>query len=162
MAKVKSSTEGGGGGEKPFTAQHIVQSDASGVAHSQMLDAINKILVTGQKPVPADYYLANRIGPHAAQLMIDAYAWRTANPNYGKRPEDKIQAFFQRPIDTNNPVDAYRASLRTINNSPVASYYDSPNVDLQKLQGVKMPAADALRQSLTTTANPYSKIMSDK
>lgn len=122
-----------GGGNPPFNTQNLIAYNSPQSKDMQYLDQLNYVLASGNMPKGGLH------GYNADQqnLIRSAYLWK--GQNVGKRPEDVISGFFNRPITTGNTADAYRQKLNTYNNSAVASYYDSPNVDLQQRQGRPIP-----------------------
>lgn len=127
--------EGGEVGGPGFTASNLISSSNSGIKDAQFIDHLNYALATGKayKGVSTSKYT-----PDQMSLLNGAYTWKAQSQ--GKTPEQTIQSYYDRPVSAGNTADTYRQKLSKYSNSPVAAYYDTPNADVQALQGQKKGA----------------------
>jgi len=98
-----------------------MNTKSNGSIMATILDNINRTLVNGKLTRTGD--------PIQDQLSMSAYLWR--NQSKGKTPEQMISSFYSRPIDENNQSDILRRTISKMNNSPVASYYDTPDITVK-------------------------------
>ena len=107
-----------------------------------LLDDINQVLASGQHTTNTGY------SPEQQALLQDAYIWRNSN-SFHRNPniQQNIQAYFDRPIDTNNPLHMLRARLSKIGGGPLAMYNTTPNLDVR----AAVPNNTIPQQTVATT-----------
>lgn len=94
---------------------------SSELSEAYTLDDINRILATGSHPTN------NQLRSPNAPNYLSAYAWSQQMMN--KSPEQRIQSWFGRPVDSHNPNDTMRQRLSSFGHGPVAMFNDSPQRD---------------------------------
>lgn len=135
---------GGPGPVGQFTPGNIARAQASGVQTANLADDLAGTITTGNMPKTG-------VAPENQHLFTDANVYFQSNPHM--TPEQRLNGYYGRPVDPNNPTDMMRGKLASVNRGPVANYWASPNQDLQMRQGTK---PGAIVQDVATGPMPHA------
>lgn len=120
------------GGDPEINAKNVAAAKASGLEDAFSVDHINSILAG----------TTNRISGYGGdmdKLAMQAYLWK--QQNQGRGPQETIQGFYGRPINSNDPTDAFRQKLNAIGGGPGVMYNSTPDNTVRKQKGGKVKFA---------------------